>query len=649
MKKIFLCIILFSLSFLQTFAVDVSHNIDKTWDGWHCGNIEINNSSYEDIYNWELYFNISTPITSFWNADYTNQNDTYTVTWIDWNEPLDAQQSFSIWYCSDGGDIPENIRFISGEKQINKNTFLEPLEIWEPIEKIETIWEYAPPFFARNGKLYDSKNTLVQLRGVNWFWFAWDSRIPWGLWERNYKDIASQIKETWFNSIRLPFCPATLRSQISNSYSRSNPELVWKNSLELMDIFITHLASEWMYLLLDMHTSDCTDITDTPFIDGYDYDMWKSDWQFVANRYKNIENVIAVDPKNEPHGDAVWNDETNNFDVNRKLQVEEIWADILKINPNLLVFVNGIEKNHKWWSDIMDCELDLSQSWWWNINPIDCYPIDENKIPAEKMILSPHIYWPSVYPRDYFEDENFPENMNQIWEKTFWKYAEKYTLIFGEFGWNYLAEDKIWQDALISYMISKRIDSFYFWSWNPNSTDTKWLVLDDWKTLETPKYNNLSRLFFQNRNIEKTQTVEEQIIPENMSEDIIDGWNILEAQENPEDSEIKIQQDNWAENTTKETTDKIKKEAKDTSSWGVANNDKISDYFKEKSKNNTDEQASEVYIENQEKSDSSVVISLEDNDEKSLTIVQKEEKKWWEKILDFFKKLFENIKLFFNE
>ena len=34
-------------------------------------------------------------------------------------------------------------------------------------------------------------------------------------------------------------------------------------------------------------------------------------------------------------------------------------------------------------------------------------------------------------------------------------------------------EDKIWQDALISYMISKRIDSFYFWSWNPNSTDTK--------------------------------------------------------------------------------------------------------------------------------------------------------------------------------
>ena len=588
--------IVLSLSFWETFATNISHTIDKTWDGWHCGNIEITNNSDEDIYNWELHFDMSSPIMSFWNAEYIEKNNTYIATWIDWNEPLDAHQNFSIWYCTDSVKIPENFTFISGEKKINKNTFLDPLEIWESLDTIETVWEYSPPFFARNWKLYDNKDNLVQLRGVNWFGFAWDSRIPGGLWERNYKAIAWQIKSTWFNSIRLPFCPATLRSQISNSYSWSNPELVWKNSLELMDIFITHLASEWIYILLDMHTSDCTNITDTPFIDGYDYDMWKADWQFVVNRYKNIKNVIAVDPKNEPHGDAVWNNQKNNFDVNRKLQVEEIWADILKINPNLLIFVNGIEKNHKWWSDIMDCELDLSQSWWGNINPIDCYPINEEKIPAEKMILSPHIYGPSVYPRDYFEDENFPKNMDEIWEKTFWKYSDTYTLIFGEFGGNYLAEDKIWQDALISYMISKRIDSFYFWSWNPNSTDTKWLVLDDWKTLETPKYNNLSRLFFQNRNIEISEIEEEKTM----------------------------------------------------FSWSIDNSDKISDYFKEKNKNNKKEQDSEVNIENQEKSDLSE-ISIENNDEKSLTIVQNEEKTWWEKILDFFKKLFENIKLFFSE
>jgi len=50
-----------------------------------------------------------------------------------------------------------------------------------------------------------------------------------------------------------------------------------------------------------MHTSDCKTITDTPFIPGYDVDMWVSDWKFVVNRYKNIENIIAVDPQNEPH------------------------------------------------------------------------------------------------------------------------------------------------------------------------------------------------------------------------------------------------------------------------------------------------------------------------------------------------------------
>ncbi len=642
MKKIFLWIIVLGLSFWETFATNISHTTDKTWDGWHCGNIEITNNSDKNIYNWELHFDMSSPITSFWNAEYIEKNNRYIATWIDWNEPLDGKQNFSIWYCSNSENIPENITFISGEKEVNKNMFLDPLEIWESLDAIETIWEYSPPFFARNGKLYDAENTLVQLRGVNWFGFAGESRIPGGLWERNYKDIAWQIKSTWFNSIRLPFCPATLRSQISNSYSWSNPELVWKNSLELMDIFITHLASEWMYILLDMHTSDCTNITDTPFIDGYDYDMWKSDWQFVANRYKNIENVIAVDPKNEPHGDAVWNAKTNNFDVNRKLQVEEIWADILKINPNLLIFVNGIEKNHKRWSDIMDCELDLSQSWWGNVNPIDCYPINEDKIPAEKMILSPHIYGPSVYPRDYFEDENFPENMDEIWEKTFWKYTDTYTLIFGEFGGNYLGEDKIWQDALISYMISKRIDSFYFWSWNPNSTDTKWLVLDDWKTLETPKYNNLSRLFFQNRNLEISEIEAEKIIPENTSEDNIDASNIAEIEEDSQNSEIPTESENWEENKTK-------KEEKNISSWSIVHNEIISDYFIEKNKNSQKEQESEVDIKDKEKSDSSEINAIEKNDDKSLTIAQKEEKKWWEKILDFFEKLFENIKLFFSE
>jgi len=43
-------------------------------------------------------------------------------------------------------------------------------------------------------------------------------------------------------------------------------------------------------------------------------------------------------------------------------------------------------------------------------------------IPLDKIVLSPHIYGPSVYPRDYFEVENFPKNMDEIWEKTFGKF-----------------------------------------------------------------------------------------------------------------------------------------------------------------------------------------------------------------------------------
>ncbi len=381
-------------------------------------------------------------------------------------------------------------------KNKEKNKIPPELETIED-EKVQQFFftkDPNPPLFAKDGQLYDSQNKQVQLKWVNWFWFAWDSRIPGWLRERNYKDIIKQMRDLWFNAVRLPFCPNTLKKEPIKDFWYVNPELTWKNSLEAFDIIIQEFTDNKMFVLLDMHTPDCKEISDTPFIPWYTLENWIEDWTFLVHRYKENKYVFWVDPKNEPHGDAVWND-TSDISINRKFQVETIAKEILKINPDLLIFVEWIEKNHPRESEKYDCEPSVSQSWWGNIHPIQCYPINEKIIPKDKLVLSPHIYGPSVYPRDYFESKDFPINMEKIWEDTFWKFYLQYTIILWEFWWDFEQKDKIWQIALIDYMKKKKLNNFFYWSWNPDSTDTKWLVKDDWISVEKEKYENLKKMF----------------------------------------------------------------------------------------------------------------------------------------------------------
>lgn len=554
MWKRLITILLFMLS---SFAyghesLDFWHQTSAQWTWGYCYKFFIKNTWSQPVKWRTLTFDIDNEnMYEKWSANFEKTSKWYKLTWLDWNNPVKWSQEFDVWYCTYTEGRPYNISFEYDKDHIQENnSSSNPIysssqpsvstwssntgnvistwaySSWSSITtgstqntgstvtsgttnngwsvtnwsntgsmltgNIEITWSYLSPFIVKDWKIYDSKNQIVQLRWVNWFWFESDIYTVHGLWVRNYKDVIKQMKDLWFNAVRLPFCPWVLReNKVWWIDYRINPDLEGLNSLQLLDKIIQAFAEEWMYVLLDNHVSVCSSwIPETPNVAWYTLDNWISDLTFLANRYKNTPNVIWIDPKNEPHWSAKW----GNGDINtdRKMQVEKAWESILKVNPNLLIFI-------EWISDNWSCEVWTYHWWGGNLEPLDCYPIDNNKIPANKVVLSPHVYWPDVYVAPPFLESNFPSNMPNIWNTHFGKFVGNYAIVPGEFGWkfgewHYL--DATWQKSIIDYFISKWITSFFFWSWNPNSWDTWWILKDDWKTVNTNKLNNLKRLFY---------------------------------------------------------------------------------------------------------------------------------------------------------
>ncbi|MDA1013562.1 MAG: cellulose binding domain-containing protein, partial [Planctomycetota bacterium] len=64
----------------------------------------------------------------------------------------------------------------------------------------------AGGFLATDGnQIVDAAGNPVRITGVSWFGLETHNFAPHGLWSRNWRDMMDQIKDTGFNTIRLPY------------------------------------------------------------------------------------------------------------------------------------------------------------------------------------------------------------------------------------------------------------------------------------------------------------------------------------------------------------------------------------------------------------------------------------------------------------
>ena len=346
------------------------------------------------------------------------------------------------------------------------------------------------PLSTRGSEIIDATGRPVLLRGVNWFGLETETQAPHGLWARDYKEVLAQIKSLGYNIIRLPYSVQALRGNSISGVNfdlGSNRELQGKTPLEVMDLIVQEAGRQGLLILLDSHRLNNQRIPELWYGDGFTEADWINTWTMLAERYKNQPNVIGADLKNEPHGKASWG--TNDRATDWRLAAERAGNAILKVNPNWLIVVEGVEKN------VPGQRLKIH---WMggNLEGVRRFPVRLSL--RNKVVYSPHEYGAGVFNQPWFSEPDFPRNLTSRWEIGF-NYIARQNIApvwVGEFGGRQIDEtskEGIWQRQFVDYLKRNRL-GFAYWSWNPNSADTGGILLDDWKAIDQPKQALLNPL-----------------------------------------------------------------------------------------------------------------------------------------------------------
>ncbi len=401
---------------------------------------------------------------------------------------------------------------------------------------------------AVGSRLYDKDGNEVWLTGANWFGFNCSENCAHGLYAADVDEFLSGVADHGINVIRFPISSELLLSWMEGSpnpvssvqasynpptdvvgedgtitpagkYGNINKDFVLedgktlKNSMEIFDIIMQKCKKYGLKAFIDVHSPHSDN-------SGHNYelwygkagittDLWIETLVWLADKYSDDDTLIGYDLKNEPHGkrayDAVCPDNIAKWDGTTD---ENNWAyaatkcanAILEVNPNALIFVEGVEQYPKtelgYTYDTPDVwDAGPASPWhgaWWggNLRGVRDYPITPDS-GTSQIVYSPHDYGPSVYAQTWFDKDFTTQTLlDDYWYDT-WAYIVEEDiapLLIGEWG-GHMDEGKNqkWMELLRDYMIANHINHT-FWCLNPNSGDTGGLLGTDFKTWDDEKY-----------------------------------------------------------------------------------------------------------------------------------------------------------------
>ena len=492
--------------------------ITDDWGAGFTAKVTVTNTGTAAISGWKLGFDFPYAITNIWNAQVAAQSGTrFTLQDAGYNASIQPGGTVSFGFSGSPGNVkagPTNwtLNGASITSTFNGAGASQPgtpgtpttpptitiggtsVQVGVPSSGI------APGYFSTAGnQIVDANGQVVRLSGVNWFGMEGTNYAPHGLWTRGYQEMMDQMKQTGFNTIRLPFSNQLFDAgSVPNGIDFSkNPDLQGLNGLQVLDKIVAYAGKIGLRIFLDHHRSGAgagTEGSGLWYTAAYPESRFISDWKMLAARYAGNPTVIGADLHNEPHGQATWGD--GNALTDWRLAAERAGNAILAVNPKWLVIVEGIESGS-------------SGNYWWGGNLSNAGASPVRLAVANRLVYSTHDYPASVYPQSWFSQPNYPDNLPAIWDKN-WGYLFKNNIapvLVGEFGTKLdSASDKLWLNALVKYMqggitggtlpAGQQGPSWTYWSWNPNSGDTGGILADDWRTVRQDKLDLIKPMQF---------------------------------------------------------------------------------------------------------------------------------------------------------
>lgn len=325
-------------------------------------------------------------------------------------------------------------------------------------------------------RIYDSRGREVRIVGLNWAGMETNTFAPEGLHARRWEEILDQVAALGYNTLRIPFTNEGLEPdrKIDGVDFALNPDLQGLTGLEMLDKLIAGARERGLRVVLDRHRPTSAGQSELWYTAAVPEERWIADWRMLAARYYGNDTVIGFDLHNEPHGQATWG--TGDPATDWRLAAERAGNAVLEVNPNLLIFVQGVAQHE-------------GEQFWWGgeLRGVRSAPV-RLQVP-NRVVYSPRDYGPSVYEQGWFRDAGFPANLPDLWDRH-WGFIHREgvaPIVLGEVG-GYTVGDARgarWQEAITAYARRHGV-GVLIWSLNPNG-DTGGLFSEDWRRVESAK------------------------------------------------------------------------------------------------------------------------------------------------------------------
>lgn len=517
-------------------AYTLTYDIGNTWaDGETkmCDlAISIANNSDSNVEGWNLVIKVEKLVTAQgWDGTWSSHEDYITITNAEYNKTITPGGSI-ILGCNLGSGTDLNIlsATLNGTQcvisegtvdrnakndQNNQNGQNKKTDTSALLKRTEEAVQGDDWLYTDGNRIVDKDGKQVWLTGVNWFGYNTGTNTFDGLWNSRMEPTIEGIADHGFNLIRVPISAELINQWAAGEYPRSNynnaynEELNSMNSLEIFDYFLVLAEKNGIKVMPDIHSAQ-TDAS------GHNVNLWYTDkvsveeyyaaLEWLADRYKDNDTIIAFDLKNEPHGKpnegdnaAIWNDSA--ADNNWKYVAEIAAGKVHAKNPNVLILVEGIEiypieKGGDYSSTDPD---DYHFNWWGgNLRGVAEYPVNLGQH-QNKLVYSPHDYGPTVYAQPWFEGNyTYDSLMDNCWYDN-WLYIhdeEIAPLLIGEWG-GFMREPNLKWMTYLRQLIAEYHINHTFWCLNANSGDTGGLLLDDFTTWDNEKYEFVKEVLWQ--------------------------------------------------------------------------------------------------------------------------------------------------------